>query len=147
MSSVERMLFLNQKFNILQMKINHDLIMDAYAFAWHEGVYPAFNDDAEWHLPYEQFFDVSAEMLGELAKQLDDAWLPKSIPTFYELEERYITEGSNWTRSLLISACKYMRLAGLFDADLWKIVCKESKCPTEAHTIIRPFRKGDIYFN
>ena len=148
-SNIESMLFLNQKFQILSMKANEstsDQITDSYVYAWYQGVYPFFDDVAEWHIPYKEFFSVTEEMMGDLSKLLHDRWMSESFITFCELEEHYGVNNSVWDTSKLTYACRYMYLNDSFDQGFWTKLCENIKCPPVAHPIMRDFKVSDIYF-
>ncbi|CAM3511019.1 hypothetical protein [Parendozoicomonas haliclonae] len=150
MDDIKKMLFLNQKFNILALKANVNTtatIGADYAYAWSEGVYPLFDEGLDWHKPYGEFFDVTEEMMDELSKLLDDHWMSNKPITFYELEDHYkVRQGTtHWDRPRLIHACRYMFLCSSFSEAFWATLCENGKCPSEAHSIPREFSSEDIY--
>jgi antitoxin MazE len=120
-----------------------DRLPDSYVFAWDHGVYPFSNADAgaNLHEPFEPYFRVGKERAEELSKFLDDRWLAKKVPTFYELEDHFEVRlgRSGWDRGMLISACRYMHLCDLFDAAFWKKLLAPGQHPTEASTVVRKF--------
>ena len=154
MDQLIEMLFQNQRFSILAMKTaegSEQYICDSYAFAWYEGVYPAFHESADWHKPYPDQFKISEGMMEELSKLLDDHWIGKKPITFYDLESHYGIHGTChpgeiWDRASLIDACRYMYLNQLFDDSFWSTLCENGQCPSEAHSICRQFRPDEIYF-
>ena len=115
-----------------------DRLPEAYVFAWDNEVYPFSDAGSHLHVPFEPYFRVCEEKAEELSKFLDDRWLAKKVPTFYELEDHFETR-FGWDRGMLISACRYMYLHNLFDAAFWKTLLTPGKHPTEAATISRKF--------
>jgi hypothetical protein len=154
MNEVKEMLFLNQKFNILKLKTDPNSlknVTDSYAYAWYNGVYPFFEDSAEWHKPYAEFFNVTEEMMDDLSKHFDDAWTAGNKFSFYDLESHYGISGTShpgvvWDRMQLVFACRYMYLNDAFDDSMWDALCENMKCPSEAHSIRREFKIDDLYF-
>lgn len=121
-----------------------------YIFAWDAGVYPLFDDGAESHVPFANQFRIPREMVEELSKHLDDCWLKKKVPTFYQLEDYYgVRLGrSSWDRAKLINTCRYMFLKDLFDGQFWKTLLTAMDHPTEASSITRKFSvEDDVYLN
>lgn len=113
----------------------------SYVFAWDHEVYPFSDAGARLHVPFEPYFRVGTEKADELSKFLDDRWIAKKVPTFYELEDHFeIRLGrSGWDRGMLISSCRYMHLNDLFDAAFWKTLLTPGQHPTEASTVTRKF--------
>ncbi|MDH1074558.1 hypothetical protein N5C93_17080 [Pseudomonas nitroreducens] len=154
MSDTAQMLFNLQKFQILRLYTDPNSVKGvthAYAYAWDAGVYPYADEFAVWHAPYKEHFQVSEEMVVALVKFLDDLWINKKSITFYDLESHYGVSGSAspgavWDRWSLISACRYMKLHGMFDDTFWQGLVGHSNCPSESHCIVQPFGPGDIYF-
>jgi hypothetical protein len=125
-------------------------LANAYVFAWDRGVYPLFHEGAHLHQPFSSQFRVLKEMVNELAKYLDDRWLAKEVPSFYELEDYYdIRSGRTaWDRGNLIAGCRYMFLNDMFDSKFWSTLLAGSDHPTEAKSIRRKFNvDDDIYLN
>ncbi|MDC9621525.1 hypothetical protein PSI22_07700 [Xenorhabdus sp. XENO-7] len=147
-------MFIQQRIQVLHLGMHHDTYPDAYLYAWESGVYPFLSDTdgsvpRKPHEPYFDFFQVSKSKGESLIKRLDDAWLAEEELTFYGLEDELkIQLGfSEWSRSDLLHLCRYFYLNKLFDAQFWKILTTNGKCPTEAHSITYPFDKAqDIYF-
>ncbi|MEI6848349.1 MAG: hypothetical protein WCK32_10100 [Chlorobiaceae bacterium] len=141
------------RFNILSTAINGGEnwpLPSAYVYAWESGVYPLFHEHANWHLPFEDQFRISKADVEELSKYIDECWLKKKVVTFYELEQKYDVQGiygssSNWERSTLIYACRYMYLADLFDKPFWNSLLQNGECPSEALDVARPMKISDIY--
>ncbi|WP_425222017.1 hypothetical protein [Pseudomonas sp.] len=155
MEKLEAMLFTNQKLQLLTtycfVDENQSFITPGYAYAWYNGVYPLFDDSADWHKPYKDFFNVTEEMIDELSSFLDQRWIDKNFITFYDLEDHYSVSGNHhpgpvWDRSSLVDACRYMYLNDMFDEHLWGKLCENMKCPTEAHSIRQEFGPSNIYF-
>jgi antitoxin MazE len=123
-----------------------DKISDSYVYAWDAGVYPTLHDSVDWHKPFKASFSVTSEMMEDLTELLDEGWRRKKVPSFYQLEDHYdLRRGlSDWDRSALMHACRYMYLGDLFDKDFWKGVLKRTEHPIEAGSIIRPFDRGEI---
>lgn len=150
MNTTQEMLFQNQRFSILSLKVQEaeeQHISDCYGYAWYEKVYPFFHDNNEYHKPYGEFFQVSETMMDELSKFLDDNWVKKQPVSFYDLEDHYhVRDGATeWDRVALLHACRYMRLNGLFDDGFWSTLCENGKSPSEASSILRKFTASDIY--
>jgi hypothetical protein len=123
------------------------VIQNAYAYAWHVGVYPLFNEAAGLHQPFAEQFDVPPNRVEELAKLLDGRWLDKSVPSFYQLESHYDVRGGHgfWDRIKLMHACRYMFLNDMFDGTFWGALLARSDHPVEAQSITRKFDHSDIY--
>jgi hypothetical protein len=123
-------------------------ISDAYAYAWQAGVYPEFNDTVRLHRPFAEQFDVPRDMVKELAKFLDDRWLKKEVPSFYELEDYYDVRSGRgfWDRLKLVHTCRYMFLNHMFNEECWDSLMVRGHHPTEATSIITKFdRARDIF--
>ena len=124
-----------------------DAISDSYAFAWDELVYPIFHEFSDWHKPYSDQFDVTESMMQELLVFLDGLWIKKkAIPTFYQIEDKFIGEASisAWDRYKLITAIRYARLSGRFDQRFFEAIIAPREHPTEASTVLRDFSKTEI---
>ena len=153
MKQLKEMLYLNQKFNILKMKVDDktsNLITDAYAYAWDNNIYPLFDEGAPWHKCYEGYFNVSEIMITELSKYLDENWLNKKLFSFYDLEDHYNlrhSPESGWDRFKLIHSLRYMYLSDLFDKSFWDKMLESGNHPTEAASICSKFHEDMIYFN
>jgi hypothetical protein len=64
-----------------------EVLSDAYVYAWAEGVFPFFDSNNErFHLAFASHFDVSEEMVDELAKLLDDREREKKYHHFMNLK-------------------------------------------------------------
>lgn len=131
-------------------EVGQNKISDAYLYAWYNKILPCLDDGADSHEPFEAHFKVSAEQLNELVAYLDDAWLKKAVPTFYELEKHYDIRqgGSDWSRGKLIQACRYIHLSESFDKAFWERLLAPTEHLTEAQAITRELdREQDIHFN
>ena len=152
MDDIKKMLFLQQKFQILALFTNPNAernVTSSYAYAWDRGVYPLLNDGAKWHQPYKDQFDIKEEPLERLLKLLDDRWMAKNPITFYELEDHYQLRDKpidGWERYKLINACRYFYLHDSFDKAFWVALLKSPNCPSEATNLARDLEIGDIYF-
>lgn len=154
MDATNKSLFQLMRFNILstgRAGIASSPFSEAYIYAWESGVFPAFNDGAEWHKSFPEQFDISEGEVLELGNLLDKKWLEKTPITFYELEDHYDVRGSthsysNWDRVKLLRACRYMYLNRMFDDAFWSTLTENGKCPSEALSICRPLRETDVYF-
>ncbi|WP_108700555.1 hypothetical protein [Phytobacter sp. SCO41] len=148
-------LFAQQRIQVMHIAKHHDEFTDAYLYAWESGVYPLLSDTdgSVPTMPHEAFAElfITDRSKGEfLLKRLDDAWMAKEELTFYKLEDELNVHGgyaTEWTRSDLLHLCRYFYLDNRFDDALWKNICKNMECPTEAHFIMDDFnRLEDIYF-
>lgn len=145
-------LFQMARFSVLstaKLSSQDPVLSDDYVYAWDHGVFPMFHEGARLHLPFAAQFAVTKTMLDELSKYLDDRRQAREVPTFYQLEDYYnVRSGrSEWDRSKLISACRYMFLNDLFDKPFWTGLLKSSDHPTEAKSIVRPFDRNAMYFS
>ncbi len=145
-------LFQMARFNLLvaaKTEGPSQALSPAYIYAWQNYVYPFFHDSARLHQPFAGQFMVTKQMIDELSKFLDDRWLAKEIPTFYQLEDYYQVRSNRmaWDRLALIRGCRYMFLGDAFDEDFWKSLLRRSDHPTEAKSIIRKFSADDIHLN
>jgi len=153
METTNKSLYQLMRFNILnsgRTDLDKSPFSAAYIYAWESGVFPAFNEGAEWHKPFQEQFDVTEKEVLELAKLLDDKWLAKTPITFYDLEDHYGVSGSthsssNWDRVKLLITCRYMYLNRMFDDTFWPSLTENGKCPSEAHSICRPLSESDVY--
>lgn len=124
-------------------------ISDGYLYAWDRGVYPIFHSD-ELIKPFAAYFPVSKEALSKLLRFLDEQMLKDRLYTFYQLEDYFrIRHGdSEWDRSTLIGAFRYMFLTKNFERKFWDTLLTPMEHPSEARSIIGKFdRDEDIYFN
>lgn len=146
-------LFNQQRLQIMSLGVHHSEYTDDYLYAWGEGVYPLFNDtdgsvNPMPHESYPDFFKVKKETVQRVITYLDEKWLAKTVPTFYELEDEF---GGKWGeedgRMALIGICRYAYLRGGFDKSFWNKLLTPMKHPSEASSISRSFnREQDIYF-
>ena len=148
------MLFNMQRFQILSRYTDPNVKQNfsaAYAFAWHESIYPFLNESAKWHKPYEDCFDVQEKQFDELHEFLADRCDSNKLISFYELEDHYrvqrsASNASSWSRMHLVNACKYLFLEGQFDEAFWNHLLENGKCPSEAFSIRRKFNSSNVYF-
>lgn len=154
MEELKRMLFLNQKFNIMKLKIdpeNSHCICDAYAYAWQNDVYPILDEGAHWHEPYENCFKVTKDMLNELLKYLAKNFDEDVFFNFYNLEDhyqaRYENESNGWSRCRLIDAMRYIFLSGSFSPQFWAKLLETGRHPSEAGIICAKYSLDSMYFN
>lgn len=151
MNNTEKMLFLQQKFLILNQFSNEHSkrrVSEEYAFAWDQEIYPILSDGAPWHLLYDEYFSINKERMEYLHDYLCNNWNDESGLTFYEMESHFSSRGydATYDRSELISACRYFHIYGTFDKDFWDKLLTNGECPSEAFSIKRDFEIGDIYF-
>jgi len=146
-------MFNQQRLQIMSLGVHHDEYSDAYLYAWSEGIYPFFEDTdgSVFQMPhevYEEFFQLSRAKVDIISKYLDDMWLEKKIPTFYELENKFNTRARDeWSRIDLIHICRYLFLHDSFDGHFWRTLLTPMEHPSEAASIIRKFnRVDDVYF-
>ena len=140
------------RFNILSTAVNGGEdwpIRPAYVYAWWSGVYPLFDEAAQWHNPFPGQFKVSKGEVDELTTLLDDAWTAKKPISFYEVETALGIQGSarsssNWQRWKLINACRYIFLCSSFDNDFWMALLKNGECPSEALGLARSMKISEI---
>jgi antitoxin MazE len=145
-------LFQLMRFNILSTAANAGEswpICPASVYAWQSGVYPLFDDAAQWHKPFPSQFAVSMEEVDELTKFLDDAWMAKKPISFYEVETALGIHGSarsssNWERWKLTRACRYIFLCDSFDKGFWDALLENGECPSEALSLARPMKTSEI---
>ena len=146
-------MFQSVRFNVLCAALTEGPskgLSDAYIYAWQSSVYPLFHEGARLHAPFSDQFAVPSEKVDELSKFLDDRWLKKETPSFYQVESYYdVRMGYGfWDRMKLIHVCRYMFLDGAFDEEFWAALLRGSDHPTEAKSITRKFeRPRDIYLN
>lgn len=151
---IMKALYNQQRLQILSLGLHQKEFTDSYLFAWYKGVYPLFEDTdgSEAEMPHEvhaESFRITKEKVDYLTKLLDDAWIAKSVPTFYELENDLgIRYSGEWSRMDLINICKYLYLKDdSWDKDFWETLLQPQEHPSEARSIIRKFdRNKDIYF-
>ena len=138
------------RFNILSTalkKLNDSPFSSAYIYAWASGVYPAYDEAAEWHKPFKDCFKISDEQVQEVAKYLEDSWTEKRELTFYQLEDQFdIGSGNEWDRPTLLMIVRYLALHEMFDHRFWSRLLQNEQCPSEALHLNRPLKESDIYF-
>jgi hypothetical protein len=146
-------LFQIMRFNILNSGlsgIENSPFSPEYLYAWVSGVFPVFDECADWHKPFSKQFDVSEEEILELKDFLLSKWEEKTPICFYELESHYgvsaSRSSSNWNRVKLIHSCRYMYLNEMFDDSFWESLVENTKCPAEALHLCRPMESTDISF-
>ena len=146
-------MFNQQRLQIMSLGVHHNKYPDDYLFTWEKGVYPFMNDTDGSVTPmphecYAEFFKVKKETVDKVTKYLDDMWLAKTVPTFYELEGKFGGKfGSEDGRCALINICRYMYLRKGFDKDFWKTILTPEQHPSEASSLCCPFdREHDINF-
>lgn len=137
------------RFNVLSAacaKAVGTAISDAYVYAWYAGVYPFDTEAPGLHQPFADQFDVPEHHAQELGKMLDDRWLNKSVPSFYQLESECGGRGRRefWHRTRLIRCCRYMYLEDMFDDAFWKALLSRGDHPIEAQSIIRTFDRSRV---
>ena len=110
----------------------------SYVYALDRKVYPYLHE-TDFHLPFEDHFDLKKDEIQNLSEFLDQKWLNKENLSFYDLESQYDARGSstNWDRIKLLKGCRYLYLLKLFDDNFWKTLCKRGDSPCEAESIIR----------
>lgn len=153
MEATQEAIFQLMRFQILaraRASLKDTPFDSGYIYAWDAGVYPAFNDGADWHKPFPNQFFVSEDEVHELAKFLDEKWLAKEAISFYDIESTYGVHGSvgsdsDWSRVKLLTACRYMALNRMFDEQFWSKVTENGKCPSEALSLATELRESDIY--
>ncbi|MFT6350532.1 MAG: antitoxin MazE [Psychromonas sp.] len=148
-------MFNQQRLQLMHLGVHHNELTDAYLYAWYNGVYPAMEDTdgsviAKPHEAYSDFFTIKKSKVLELLNMFDDDWKNKSVPTFYELEDRLKVnyEHSQWDRSQLLKVCRYFYLQNVCWGDeFWNTLITPMQHPTEAGSITRALsRDSDIYF-
>ena len=117
----------------------------AYLYAWSNGVFPIFDEFAEYHEPFSEDFKISKARITGLAKLFDDYWMENKKLTFYELESvmkdhKDLNDPTRWPRWELIIASRYMYLSGRFDTPFWNNLLTSGECPSEAFVISDEFR-------
>lgn len=152
MEELKRMLFLQQKFMILNQyadESNTRCVDAAYAQAWDDEIYPLFDDAAPWHSPYDSEFKVSKERVEAVIRYMADQWDAKNALTFYGLEDHFNTRGMNpdYERYELVSIARYCKLHRRFDDEFWNTLLENGQCPSEAHSVWSDFEPSDVYFN
>lgn len=152
MSDTKDALFQLMRFNVMKSFVENSEgrnFTPSYVYAWDQGVFPINDTGADWHKPFADQFEISESQIAEVLKFLDEVWLEKKTISFYELEDHYeVRLGGAWDRSILLACCRYLWLHGhLFDDNFWAALVKNGECPSEAHSICRPLRADDVYFN
>jgi hypothetical protein len=149
MEATNEALFQLMRFNILNTSrpsLKDSPFSPAYIYAWENGVFPAFNDGADWHKPFAEQFDVTEDKINKISEFLDEKWQAKTPVSFYDLENHFDAKGSsNLDRVKLKRACRYMWLNEMFDDLFWSTLVENGKCPSEALSICRPLKDGDVY--
>lgn len=147
-----RALYEMARFQVLSAAMTEgpgDHLHDAYVFAWETGIYPYFDDVISLHKPFEAEFAVGSQQMRDLFTMLDEHWLARTVPTFWELEDRFNVRdgGGPWERGTLIYALRYARLSRRFDDAFFAALLKPQQHPTEASLIDGPFdRNSDLGF-
>lgn len=142
-------LFQQLRLQIMHLGIHHNKFTDAYLYAWSEGVYPYFEDTdgSVLKMPHETFPDsflITKECIEELFIFLRKKWDDKSVPTFYELEDTYL---SIFDRDVLVNVCRYIYLQrNTFDEDFWVRLIAPMEHPSEAQYVVSVFDREDTCF-
>lgn len=148
---MKKELFTLTRFQVLTAALTdgpRQRLSDDYVYAWYGLVYPICDQAADWHQPYPDEFKVTKDMIEEFTKLLDDSWSANDVPTFYKLEHIYRARGGStqWGRSELLRACRYLKLNRSFDDQFWTKLLADR--PSEAHGIELPFdRDKDLFFH
>lgn len=154
MSETSSALFQQMKLTILLTAkdgVDESPFIPAYLHAWDEGVYPLLDDGVDWHKPHADQFPIGKEMVESLHNILCENWENKTELTFYKLEDELDIHGPStslgeFTRSEVLSICRYFYLHDIFDKQFWATLCRNTECPSEAHSIASD-RDVHIYFN
>lgn len=147
------------RMNVMSLSLSDMCPFDsAYIFAWYNGVFPLLHTGADWHVPFGGCFRINSDEVNTVLEAIAMRWDNQNPITFYELEEMFgsRSRNSDLDRGKLIHICRYLFLdcnpkgdindVTNFDAGVWKTLVKNGQCPSEAHSIIRPFNLNDIYF-
>jgi antitoxin MazE len=132
-----------------------NIYSDAFVHAVMHSVYPmneehlGFKDNLSEildSLPFYETYDVSFELVKEIAEMLDKKWLNKEKITFYDVESPYRLSGEHWkgkdARMDLINICRYLYLSHMFDKDFWKEFMSES--PSEASDVTSEWSRDEL---
>lgn len=144
-------LFQLMRFQVLSFALTKEgqgRLTSAYLFAWQRGVFPVYDNVADWHLPFEAHFTVRKRDIEALTATYADWWDAGVEKSFYDVEDHFrLSYGNpNWDRSKLIVASRYLNLSGSFDQKFWSSLLRPTEYPTEAATISRGFDpKEDVY--
>ncbi|WP_163098663.1 hypothetical protein GL267_008725 [Acidithiobacillus ferrianus] len=147
-----KMLFEIMRFNVLSAARSKDqscMLNNATVFAWAKRIFPLYHNEDSFHVPFASLFRVSEEMIDDLSETLD-----KNKMTFYQLEDYFDVRGiaghsdaktSGWDRPKLIYSCRYLKLCGLYDDELWNTLMKPMEHPSESTSVMKPFdRENDL---
>lgn len=145
---IMKTLFAQQRTQIIHIwATTPELLSAPYAYAWSHGVYPLFQDGDSSvpdrpHTNFAEQFTVSADLVDQVTKFLDEKWQEGAVPTFYQLESMF---GGKSNRSALMSICRYAYLSDLFDDTAWNALLTPTEHPTEARSIIKVFDDSEIH--
>jgi hypothetical protein len=155
-SSLGKVLFNLQRFQILQTKLNPqttDLISDSYAYAWEAKMYPSL-DGSGTHLDLKdldlkEYFSITEEQFDLVGNRADSEWLQKRYYSFYQYEEFFGVNRPSATNGLsrvaLICIFRYSFLRRGFDQPFWDKLLEPMEHPTEASIITAPFELEDLF--
>lgn len=134
-----------KEFQLMRLMVltSNESFSDSYIHALNTRIYPCLHE-VDFHLPFEENFDVRKEDIENLSKFLDQKWNKKEDLSFYNLEDKYDIRGvsTNWSRIKLLHACRYLYLQNLFNEEFWKMICRQHESPGEAKSMI--LRKADL---
>ncbi|EPC4015863.1 hypothetical protein ACRZOS_000164 [Enterobacter kobei] len=154
-SEVKKLLFVQQRLQILHLGKHYNEFSTAYIFAWDRGVYPYYDDtdgsvDRKPHEYYKNCFRIKESEVEFIIKRFNKAYDENKKLTFYGLEDELHVNShttSGWTRGKLLRICRYLFLEEAYDESFWDNLTENGSCPAEAHGIRRTFdRDFDIHF-
>lgn len=143
------------RLNILKAALSSETaaqFTDSFVFAWQKGVYPLLHF-SRLAKPFADDFDINADMMSELTKELNAYANADDTITFYELERYFFEQKeTKWSRGLLVDALRYLFLfsdeRGGYSNDFFNGLIVDGGGPSEASIFNSSFiRKDDVTFD
>jgi hypothetical protein len=121
------------------------VVSNAYLFAWKHSIYPIAQLHGGPENALAKQFSATRPMMEQLARYLDRCNSTGKVVNFYELEEAFrIHEAdSDWSRSLLIEAVRYLFNSDSFTAEFWESLMGTHQHPLEASGIRIPIDSAE----
>lgn len=90
--------------------------------------------------PFDECYEADFAFVEAVTKWMDEEWLAKRTPSFYDMERKFGRE----RRASLLSVVRYCALDDLMDAPFYAALLKNGECPTEALQAARAFEDSEL---
>jgi hypothetical protein len=113
----------------------------SYLYAIARRIAPIFHTrSANEEDPFGECYEADAAFVESVTKWMDEEWLARRTPTFYEMEGKFGHE----RRAALLMIVRYCALDDLMDAAFYAALLKNGECPIEALSAARPFDESEL---